>query len=368
MSREALRSFLSRLLAARPRFTIVVASLLFANACATAPPSPYGASTQLVLPADITDQRGRFREIFCTVLEERGTILPDSRPCDEALTRIGDEPPGSGRKFELGQSSRRLVAAVVPGLGWECFSNWLDLQGTAAEHLRRFGYDAVMFEVGAMSSSTNNARQIRDAIVAMEPETTEPFLVLIGYSKGAPDILEAIVAYPEIRGRIAAVISVAGAVGGSPVATEVTQSKLELLKHFPGAECSNGDGGAIDSLLPSTRQAWIADNPLPRDFPYYSLATCPEPDNISPVLKSSYKKLRKVNPRNDGMMVFDDELVPGSAFLGCVNADHWAVSVPIARTHPNIAALFVDENDYPREALLEALLRFVEEDLTQSKR
>ena len=68
------------------------------------------------------------------------------------------------------------------------------------------------------------------------------------------------------------------------------------------------------------------------------------------------------------MMIFDDQFVPGSTFIGCVNADHWAVSVPIARTHPNIAALFVDENDYPREALLEALLRFVEEDLTQSTR
>ena len=68
------------------------------------------------------------------------------------------------------------------------------------------------------------------------------------------------------------------------------------------------------------------------------------------------------------MMVLNDQFVPGSAFLGCVNGDHWAVSVPIARTHPDIAALFVDENDYPREALLEALLRFVEEDLTQSAR
>jgi hypothetical protein len=192
--------------------------------------------------------------------------------------------------------------------------------------------------------------------------------VLIGYSKGAPDILEAVVSYSEIRGRIAAMISVAGAVGGSPVADEVTQSKLELLKNWPGAECSSGDGGAIESLRPATRTAWLAGNSLPDEIRYYTLATCPQPENVSPVLKTSYKKLRKVNPRNDGMMLLDDQFVPASTFFGCVNADHWAVSVPIARTHPNIAALFVDENDYPREALLEALLRFVEEDLTQSTR
>jgi hypothetical protein len=39
------------------------------------------------------------------------------------------------------------------------------------------------------------------------------------------------------------------------------------------------------------------------------------------------------------------------------------VSVPIARTKPKIAKRYVDHNDYPREAMFEAILRFVEEDL-----
>jgi hypothetical protein len=163
-------------------------------------------------------------------------------------------------------------------------------------------------------------------------------------------------------------VSAAGAVGGSPVADEVTQSKLGLLRHWPGAECSAGDGGGVESIRPATRKAWLAKNPLPRDFPYYSLVTCPHPERISSVLKHSYKKLSREDARNDGMVLFDDQFIPGSAFIACVNADHWAVSVPIARTHPNLASLFVDENDYPREALLEALLRFVEEDLATPAR
>jgi hypothetical protein len=36
----------------------------------------------------------------------------------------------------------------------------------------------------------------------------------------------------------------------------------------------------------------------------------------------------------------------------------------VSRSHPTIAKALVDKNDYPREALLEAVLRFVEEDLT----
>lgn len=351
----------------RPLNFLTISVLIFLSSCASAPPSPYGRTAgPLVLPADVSDQRGRFREVFCAVLEARRATVPDYRSCGEALTRIGDEPPGTDRAVTLGQSSRRLVAAVIPGVGWGCFSNWLDMEDTVDDHIRQFGFDLIMIDVDALSSSTNNARQIRDAIMALETGGTEPRLVLIGYSKGAPDILEAIVGYPEIRGRIAAVVSVAGAVGGSPVADQVTQKKLELLENWPGAECSNGDGGALESIRPATRKDWLSENPLPQTIPFYTLATCPEPERVSPVLKSFYKKLYRVDPRNDGMVVFDDQIVPGSAFVGCVNADHWAVAVPIARSHPDIAALFVGENDYPREALLEAVLRFVEEDLSRA--
>jgi hypothetical protein len=57
--------------------------------------------------------------------------------------------------------------------------------------------------------------------------------------------------------------------------------------------------------------------------------------------------------------------VPGSTLLGFLNADHWAVATPINRSHPSIASSLVTQNAYPREALLEAILRFVEEDLGQ---
>jgi hypothetical protein len=48
-----------------------------------------------------------------------------------------------------------------------------------------------------------------------------------------------------------------------------------------------------------------------------------------------------------------------------VHADHWALTVPVARAHPTIGALFVTQNAYPREALVEAILRFVEEQLEE---
>ena len=351
--------------------TIAVVASLSISACSTTPLEPYTEDTPpLVLvpaaQAGVVDKRGRFREIFCTILEERGPALPDYRPCDDALTKVGIEPNGTGKNVELGLSKRRLVAVIVPGIGWDCFATWLNLQHTVRNHVRQFDYDLHLLKVDALSGTEINARQIRDAIIEMGPESEQRRLILIGYSKGAPDILEAVVSYPEIRPRIAAVISAAGAIGGSPLANDATQSQLELLRYWPDAQCISGDGGAVESLRPVTRKAWLAQNPLLRDFPYYSLVTYPKPERISTILASSYDKLSRVDARNDSQVLFYDQVIPGSTLLGYVNADHWALSVPIARSHSMLGATFVDQNDYPREALLEALLRFVEEELVTS--
>jgi hypothetical protein len=353
--------------------TLVIVTTLIIGACATKPLIPYSAdSTPLILvpasQAGVIDKRGRFREIFCGILAERGLLLPDYRACDDALAQVGSEPKGTGKRVEFGQSKRQLVAVIVPGIGWDCFSTWLDSRNTVGQYVRQFGYDLVLLEVDAFSSSTNNAQQIRDAIIEMESEGTRPNLVLIGYSKGAPDVLEAVVSYPEIRKRVAAVISAAGAIGGSPLANNATQSQLELLRHWPGAKCTTGDGGAVESLRPARRKAWLAQHTLPDDFPYYSLVTYPKPEHISSILQSSYNMLSQVDARNDSQILFYDQIIPGSTLLGYVNADHWALAVPIARSHSMLGSTFVDQNQYPREALLEALLRFVEEELIASEK
>jgi hypothetical protein len=341
-------------------------------ACATEPLVPFSTDTPpLVLApaaqAGVGDKRARFREIYCAVLEARRG-LPDYRRCEEALTRIGEEPAGMLRPVDLGPSKRRLVAAVAPGLGYECFEKWLEPSGSVAEHVRQYGYDQLLLKIDALSSTANNARQIRDALLAMPVVSGPARLVLIGYSKGTPDILQALVTYPEIRNRVAAVISLAGAVGGSPLANDASQYQADMLRHFPGATCESGDGGAVENLRPATRRAWLAANELPMGIRYYSLVTFPQPERISSVLRSSYRKLARIDPRNDGQVIFYDQVIPGSDLMAYVNADHWALAVPIARSHTTIGAILVTQNAYPREALLEALLRFVEEDLSSNDR
>ena len=347
---------------------LALGACVILSACARKPLLPYSDHTTPlalvpVAQAGVVDERARFREIFCTVLEKHGHDLPDYRPCGEALSRAGKEPAGTGRSVDLGASRRRLVALVVPGIGHECFAGWLQPPGTVATHVREYGYELMQIQVDGLSSTKNNARQIREALMAMPREEGAPRLVLIGYSKGAPDILEALVAYPEIRDRVAAMVSVAGSVGGSPLANDVEQYQADLLRHLPGLVCEPGDGGGVESLRPGLRKAWLAENTLPEGLRYYSMVTLPDPERISSVLKSSYRKLATVDGRNDSQVIFYDQIIPGSTLLAYLNADHWAIAVPVSRSRKRIAETFATQNAYPREALVEALLRFIEEDL-----
>jgi hypothetical protein len=74
-----------------------------------------------------------------------------------------------------------------------------------------------------------------------------------------------------------------------------------------------------------------------------------------------------VDARNDSQIIFYDQFIPGSTLLAYLNADHLALAVPIARTHEIAGEILADQNDYPREALLEAVLRFIEEDLQRTE-
>ena len=347
------------------------ATTLFA--CAGKPLSPYTTDTTplILLPisqAGIRDDRGRFREIYCAVLDDHGQELPDYRSCETALTRVGTEPPPSGREINLDASRKNYLVAIVPGFGWECFEGWLESEDYAASHVAKFGYEVIQLHVDGLSGTENNARQISEQIASLPPEQAGKPLILLGYSKGAPDILQAVVDYPDLAEKVVAVIAAAGAVGGSALANGAKQSQANILTKMPKSGCSEGDGGAVAAMRPATRKKWLAENTLPQHISYYSVATFPDPDYISSALKSTYKKLGKVDARNDSQLVFYDQLIPTSTLVAYVNADHWALAVPIARTHSFVASAFTTKNEYPREALLEAILRYVEEDLERDSK
>ena len=132
------------------RSLVVIATTLLLAACASKPLVPYTQDTPplILAPASmagIEDGRGRFREITCAILESHGKELPHYRECEQAITRLGNEPPGTGEPVYLGQSKRNLVGAFVPGIGWECFESWLNYENEFDGHVEEFGFNAFIF-------------------------------------------------------------------------------------------------------------------------------------------------------------------------------------------------------------------------------
>lgn len=352
-----------------PHLAFAAGAALLLAACAGKPAVPWSASLESI-PENRTvfdDHRGRFREVFCAVNEARGALLPDTMDCEVALHRVGDEPAGSAGAVNLDPVDTDLLFLMVPGLGWNCVEAFLDIDNSGPKHVAGLGFDARLLPVESLSGSVSNAAQI-DAYLNSLPEAdmARP-IVLLGYSKGIADILEFFGRYPETAKRVRAVISYAGAVWGTPLVKEIEPATLNLMRHVPGAECVPGDSRARESLLPSTRSGWFDYYQLPEALHSYSVVAFPTPERISRGLVPSWHELGELqDERNDSQLVFYDQLLPGSKLLAFANADHWAMAVPVARQKRFVVATVADQNNYPREVMLEALLRFVLEDLEAS--
>ncbi len=250
---------------------------------------------------------------------------------------------------------------IVPGLAAQCVGEQAIPLRSAWQHVEQLGYEVSVINVDGLSSSERNAAEIRGAILRMDDQPARP-IVLLGYSKGGTDVLEA-AADPAVGARVAAVVTLAGAINGSPLADKAPKALLELLGYVPGTDCGPGDGGALESLRRGHRMSWLASHRLSPAICYYSLVAFTGRDQVSSLLRPSYEDLSLIDPRNDGQLIFYDQIIPGSTLLGYLNGDHWAVAVPIAREHPVIGPLVIDHNAFPREILLEAILKYVEEDL-----
>ena len=177
------------------------------------------------------------------------------------------------------------------------------------------------------------------------------------------DILEFMVAYPELATRVHAVVSVAGAINGSPVADIAVPFYQRSLKDLSLPGCAPGDGGALASLARPERLNWIVAHRLPPNVRYFSLVSFTRSDAISGPLRPFAAALAEIDPRNDGQLLFYDQVIPGATLLGYVNADHWAIAVPIEEKRPTLATLVTGHNWFPRDTLVEAIALYLSEQL-----
>jgi hypothetical protein len=309
--------------------------------------------------AGVKDRRGEFRQLFC-FQEEQPLNAEDA--CRAALREFRGEPQSDAKTLAQPDLRGDYRLVVVTGMAWDCFRDVIDADELPTTRLKEYGFDTQLIEVEGLSSSDSNAAFIAETLLS-DANDSRP-LLLFGYSKGAADLMVALQRYEALRAQTAALVTVAGAVGGSPMAEHTSSATISALQHSPYGDCSNSDGTALESLRPSVRHSWMADF-LPLGIPTYSLITAPEPERVSRALRSSYQLLGAVHPLNDGALLHWDQLLPKGNLLGYANADHWAVAIPLEVEDIPLGD-FLLSNGYPRTRLWLSLADFVIADLNRA--
>jgi hypothetical protein len=308
----------------------------------------------LKLAGSSTDSTAGFADLFCTVLQREHPDAGAWGSCAQYLV----EP--SSHQVTLGPIPNTYRLLIVPGVLSSCASATPAFREGLAYLRQKFGLSAELLPVPNESSESNGeliARYLK------EKSRNDPRkFILLGYSKGAPDIQVALANDPQAAAKVAAFISLAGAVGGSPIADELPASAERWIRTFHFGQCEGDLAAAFRSLSRDERRAFLAAHPDPI-VPSYSLAAIADQTTTSKMLLENWQLLNIYDTQQDSQIIKDDAIVPGGHYLGAVRADHFAVALPFEFANDPEIMKLLDKNHFPRTALLEALLRFVIQDL-----
>jgi len=297
------------------------------------------------------DLSASFAQMFCTVLHGEN---PDGGEWDTCDSYLKSEQPASFQPGHLATIPANYRVLVIPGVFSSCQANTQAFAEGQA-HLREQHGMTVEFLQTPNGTSTANGARIAKYLKDKFQNDSRKY-ILVGYSKGAPDIQEALANDAQARNSVAAFISVAGAVGGSPIAETMPAIVQRYSSTLKLGSCEGDIAEAFKSLRQDVRQQFLSAHPEPL-VPSFSLAAVSDSTTTSRMLLEAWKLLTAYDPRTDSQLLLFDALVPGGNYLGTLHADHLAVALNYSGSDDSSIRSAADHNRFPRAALLEAAVR-----------
>jgi dienelactone hydrolase len=292
--------------------------------------------------------------VFCSVLKQNNPGGGEWGPC----TRYIDSPGKEDLKLDPLSTKYRVL--IVPGILSSCVPDSPAFQEGQDVLKKQYGLDVALLQV-PNDSSESNAEFIAAYLRGHSAGDSRKY-ILIGYSKGGPDIQVALAQEAGVAEQVAAFITVAGASGGSPVADLLPQIADKYMKTVPLKSCQGDLSTGFKSLKREARRAFLAAHPDPV-VPTYSLIAKADESTTSKALLQTWRVLSVYGTAEDGQLLKDDAIVPGAKYLGAALADHFAIALPFDKSTDAAIRSGMDKAAYPRAALLESLIRFVTTDL-----
>jgi hypothetical protein len=297
----------------------------------------------------------KFANLFCSVREKENPDTGNWGACDQFL----ETAPQA--RVELAPIATKYRVLIVPGFFSACASSTAPAFGDGLDHLRsQHGLTVETWVPPNDSSEANGAaiaKYLGDHMI-----TDQRKYIVLGYSKGAPDVQTALALNPGAKDAVAAFIAVAGAIGGSAIADLLPAQADGWINRFKLGQCEGDVATAFKSLKKDVRQAFLAAHPNPV-VPSYSLPAVSDRAHTSKALLESWQLMSLLARRQDSQLAYDDAILPGSTVMGVARADHLAVALPFEKATDSVIRGMADQGHYPRAALLETLIRFVVSDL-----
>jgi len=304
-----------------------------------------------------------FSNEFCSVLQEENPDGGSWGACSNYLNAPAAEAPAEkvARLDDAALAKYRVL--VIPGVLSSCQANTQAFQD-GQKHLQDKHAMTVEFLQSANDTSTNNGAKIASYLREKMANDSRRYIV-VSYSKGSPDVQEALANDPRIRNAVAAHITIAGAVGGSPIAETMPAIAERYAGLLKLGTCDGNVADAFKSLRQDVRKQFLQDHPDPL-VPSFSLAAVSDETTTSKMLLETWKLLTAYDPRTDSQLLQSDALIPGGNFLGTLHADHLAVALNYENAAEASIKAFANHNHYPRVALFEAAVRFAAANLAST--
>ena len=219
----------------RPARTVssIAASLL--AACASHRPSNPGRSSAPPVVLVAARGRRRARPARQPTGPRRAARLPRAaRPATTCCSGCPARAMRRSRRRRRPDLPQRYRIVFVPGLFSECFDRYArPFVDVAARAAPPKASPSTTSGVPGRGTSAANAARLADhfAAVADDPRP----IIVFAYSKGLPDTLEFVVRHPKAARAIAAIVSVAGAANGSPLADDLYAAYRRLGRRLSAA-------------------------------------------------------------------------------------------------------------------------------------
>lgn len=252
------------------------------------------------------------------------------------------------------------------------------------------GWHIVSADAHPVRDCASNVEDLHTAVVqgygywpspkhAKQRRAMQDSVILLGYSKGSPDILHLLAEHPELKDRVKAVFTWAGAMGGSFSADKIYESVRslpvqelpkrlhDLLMLLTFGQAQQGAFrrlqeydvlGGIRALTTTEREAFLAEQGTLLDslnVPFFNVTAATRLLEVPTIQMADWRALSAYCPDND-MQVTQAQAkldLPMATHVATLHGHHWDVAYPAFPRALRLASPNLD-HPFPRTAAMMA--------------